>query len=87
MKNIKEYMDDPRILNDKLLMEAPEFVREVYAARLKNQDEHNVLSPEYAEHCHETAGALFARFGIIPEYVNLTGQGKLKPRAPEAVGK
>jgi hypothetical protein len=81
MKTIQDYKNDPRILNDKLLMEAPEAVREVYAARLKNQDEYNVLSPEYADHCHETADSLFARFGITPQYVNLSGQGKLKPLA------
>jgi hypothetical protein len=87
MKTIQDYKNDPRILNDKLLMEAPEAVRDVYAARLKNQDEHDVLSPEYADYCHKTAGSLFARFGIIPEYANLSGQGKLRPHLPQAVGK
>jgi hypothetical protein len=74
----QEYMDDPRILSDKRLMEAPESVREVYAARLKIQDEHDILSPEYAEHCHRTAESLFARFGITPEYANLSGQGRIQ---------
>jgi hypothetical protein len=87
MKTIKDYMNDPRILDDKLLMDAPDPVREVYAARLRNQDEHNVLSPEYADHCHKTAASLFAQFGITPEYANLSGQGKLKPRVPAPVGK
>jgi hypothetical protein len=38
-KTVKDYMNDPRILNDPGMAEALEPVREIHAIRLKIQDE------------------------------------------------
>jgi len=38
-KTIEDYMNDPRILEDKSIMEAHPCIREIYAARLRMQDE------------------------------------------------
>jgi hypothetical protein len=70
MKTIENYMDDPRILSDKGVMEAPLCIREIHAVRLKLQDEYNVFSSEYAVQCHKTTEALFAKYGKTPLYAD-----------------
>jgi hypothetical protein len=84
-KTVEEYMNDPRILNDSGIMEAPECIREIHAIRLKIQEEHDVFSSEYTEHCHKTAEAFFADSGITPHYADLAGQERVSQ--PMAVGK
>jgi hypothetical protein len=75
MKTVQEYMNDPRILGDPGLMAGPEEIRVIHAIRLKQHD-------ETAFHRKRT-DAMFAGLGLpLPEYVNLSGQGKLKPRQP-----
>ena len=39
MKTLQDYLNDPRIVNDPLMAEALEPIREIHAARLMIQDE------------------------------------------------
>jgi hypothetical protein len=82
MKTIQEYMNDPRILNDPLMENALEPVKEIHAIRLKIQDETAGMTvAEESEYRRKKAERLFAEFGFpSPHYVDLSGQGKLQPR-------
>jgi hypothetical protein len=81
-KTIEDYMNDPRLLEDT----SPWPVREVHAARLKIQDETaGMTTRERAEYSQKKIADFFG--GTPPRLVDLSGQGKLKPRTPEAVGK
>jgi hypothetical protein len=84
VKTIQEYMNDPRMLNDPAMSGALEPVREIHAARLMIQDETARMTPaEKAAYHKRNAEALFSGLGLpLPQYVNLSGQGKLKPRMP-----
>jgi hypothetical protein len=86
MKTIQEYMNDPRMLNDPDMSGALEPVREIHAIRLMIQDETAGMgTAEKAVYNKRCVADLFAGFGLPPpKYVNLSGQGKMKPR--EAVG-
>jgi hypothetical protein len=77
-------MNDPRMLNDPDMSGALEPVREIHAIRLMIQDETaSMNAAERAAYHKRNAAALFAGLGLPPpQYVNLSGQGKLKPRAP-----
>jgi hypothetical protein len=77
------------MLNDPGMAGSLEPVKEIHAARLMIQDETNgMTSAEKAAYHKRNAAALFADLGLPPpQYVNLSGQGKLKPRFPQAVGK
>jgi hypothetical protein len=46
-----------------------------------------MTSAEENDYYSRKARHLFADTGDVPQCVNLSGQGKLKPRVPEAVGK
>jgi len=83
MKAIQEYMNDPRMLNDPAMAVALEPVREIHAIRLMLQDETAKMNTtEKAAFHKREAAALFSSLGLpTPEYVNLTGKGKLKPKA------
>ena len=83
MKTVQEYMNDPRMLNDPAMAKALEPVKEIHAIRLMIQDETAAMSAaEKAAYHKQGAADLFASLGLPPpKYVNLTGQGKLKPRA------
>jgi hypothetical protein len=70
MRTIENYMNDPRILSDKEVMEAPLCIREIHAVRLKLQDEYDVFSPEYAAQCHKTTEAFFVQYGKTPPYAD-----------------
>ena len=48
-KTVEEYMNDPRILEDNAIMEAHPIIREIYAARLKIQDEREQIGWEEYE--------------------------------------
>jgi hypothetical protein len=71
MKTVKDYLNDPRLVNDPDMQDVPACIKEVHAIRLKLQDEHDVLSPEYADYCHKRTQALFAESGITPRYATL----------------
>jgi hypothetical protein len=70
-------MNDPRILNDREIMEAPECIREIHAIRLKIQEEYDVFSSDYADHCHKTTEVFFAGSSVTPHYADLAEQGRV----------
>jgi hypothetical protein len=83
MKTVQEYMHDPRILNDPGMAEALEPVREIHAIRLKIQDETaNMTTEERISFINNKGREALARHGLSSRIVNLSGQGKLKPRQP-----
>ena len=83
MKTMQEYMNDSRMLNDPAMAGALEPVKEIHAIRLMIHDE--TVGMNVAEKTASRkleAVALFSSLGLpAPEYVNLTGKGKLKPKA------
>ena len=83
MKTIQEYMNDPRMLNDAAMSGALEPVKEIHAIRLMLQDETAKMNTiEKAAYHKREVATLFTNLGLpAPEYVNLTGKGKLKPTA------
>jgi hypothetical protein len=82
MKTVQEYMNDPRMLNDPGMAEALEPIKEIHAIRLMIQDETAGMSAaEIAAYNKKCVTDLFASIGLPPpKYVNLSGQGKVKPR-------
>jgi hypothetical protein len=84
LKTVQEYMNDPRITGDPGLMAGPEEIRIIHAIRLKQHDETAGMSFEEQLAFHrKRADAMFTGLGLpLPEYVNFSGQGKLKPRQP-----
>ena len=82
MKTIQEYMTDPRMLEDPDMAGALEPVKEIHAIRLMIQDETaGMTATEKAAYNKKCVADLFAGVGLPPpEYVDRTGQGKLKPR-------
>jgi hypothetical protein len=84
MKTIQDYLTDSRILDDPDMAAALEPVKAIHAARLMIHDETaGMTAAEKAAYHKKNAAALFSDQGLpLPEYVNLSGQGKLKPRQP-----
>jgi hypothetical protein len=84
MRTAQEYMNDPRLLNDPGMAGALEPVREIHAARLMIQDETaGMTAAQKSEYLKKNTLAMFAGMGLPPQQiVNLSGQGKLKPRQP-----
>jgi hypothetical protein len=82
MKTVQDYLNDPRITGDPGLMSGPEEIRIIHAIRLKQQDETAGMSFEEKAVFHrKKTDAVFAGLGLpLPEYVNLSGQGKLQPK-------
>jgi hypothetical protein len=82
MKTMQDYINDPRILNDNGLMNGPEEIRIIHAARLRLQDETaGMTTAQKSEYLKKNTLAMFASMGLPPpQIVNLSGQGKLKPR-------
>jgi hypothetical protein len=81
MKTVTDYLNDPRILSDPDMAEAPEPVREIHAVRLMLQDETAGMSGSEKVAFLNTEGrAALARRGLESRIVNLSGRGKLKPR-------
>jgi hypothetical protein len=78
MKTVQEYMNDPRITEDPGLMASPKEIRTIHAIRLKQHDETAGMSFEEKTEFHrKRTDAMFASLGLpLPEYVNLSGQGK-----------
>jgi len=83
MKTVHDYLNDPRITGEPDLMAGPEEIRTIHAIRLKQQDETEGMSfKEKAFRHQEKTDAMFAALGLpLPEYVNLSGQGKLQVKA------
>jgi len=83
MKTVQDYFIDPRIKDDPGLMSGPEEIRIIHAIRLKQQDETSGMTYEEKAVFHQKrTDAMFASLGLpLPQYVNMAGQGKLKPRA------
>jgi hypothetical protein len=84
VKTVQEYLTDPRILNDPAMSGVLEPVKEIHAILLMIQDETAGMTPEEkAAYQRRNAAALFSGLGLpLPQYVNLSGQGKIKPRQP-----
>jgi hypothetical protein len=81
-KTLDDYLNDPRILEDQEMMEAPECIREIHAIRLKLQDETEGMTPEeHANHVNQKAKAILARWGLLHLYVD---SAKQKAAPPEA---
>jgi hypothetical protein len=91
MKTVEEYMKDPRIVDDPEIAAASDMIKEIYAIRLRIQDQTAGMTPDQLEKYHrkrrEEADAECARLGFKLNYVDLSGQGKLQPREREVVGK
>jgi hypothetical protein len=81
MKTVQDYLNDSRITGDPGLMSGSDEIRTIHAIRLKQQDETFGMSYEEKAAFHrEKTEAMFASFGLPPPvYVNLSGQGKLRP--------
>jgi hypothetical protein len=63
------------------MAEAFEPIREINAIRLMLQDETKGMSTaERVEHYNKEGRAILAKHGLDSRIVNLSGQGKLKPR-------
>jgi hypothetical protein len=82
MKTVQDYLNDPRITSDSGLMSCPEEIKIIHAIRLKQQDETAGMTFEEKSAFHrKNTDAIFASLGLPPpEYVNLSGQGRLKPK-------
>jgi hypothetical protein len=60
-------------LNDPSLMDEPQALREVHAARLKIQDEIKDMTPdEQRIYFHDGTLAILAEYGIIPRYADFS---------------
>jgi len=74
-KTVKDYMNDPRILEDSEIMEAPECIREIHAIRLKLQDERAGMTiEEHVAYVNEKAKAILARWGLSHLYADYPKQ-------------
>jgi hypothetical protein len=82
MKTVEDYLNDPRILNDPLMVGSLEPIRRIHAIRLKMQDETAGMTTAEISALHKKEiNEYFASRGLPPpQYVDFTGQGKLKPR-------
>ena len=82
MKTVTDYMNDPRLLNDPEMAEALEPIREIHAARLMLQDETaGMTTTEKIAFINARGRETLAKLGLTPNIVNLSGKGKLKPKA------
>ena len=80
-KTVKDYMNDPRILEDSEIMEAPECIREIHAIRLKLQDERAGMTiEEHVAYVNEKAAAFLARAGMRPMTIDFTKQESARTR-------
>jgi hypothetical protein len=73
MKTLADYLNHPEIVNE------PMALREIHAIRLMQQDETKDMTTEQRqEYAHRKAMAFFAESGYTPQFVNLTGQGRVR---------
>jgi hypothetical protein len=62
-KTVNDYMNDPRILNDREVMAAPRCIREIHAIRLKIQDQTAGMTPsERTKYYNKRSAAFLSRF-------------------------
>jgi hypothetical protein len=91
MKTVQEYMNDPRIVDDPEIAEAPEFIKEIYAIRLRIQDKTAGMTKEqlkeYRREQRERVDADCARLGFTIPYADVDEHGLLKSREMEAVAR
>ena len=74
-KTVKDYMNDPRILDDLEMMAAPECIREIHAIRLKLQDETAAMTPEeHIDHVNKKGKEILSRWGLTHLYANFPRQ-------------
>jgi len=82
MKTVADYMNDPRLLNDPEMAGALEPIREIHAARLMLQDETiGMTATEKVAFINARGKETLAKLGLTPKIINLSGKGKLKPKA------
>ena len=75
-------MNDPRILNDSEMAETLEPIKEIHATRLLPQDETAGMTiKEKVAFMNARGKETLAQCGLTPKIANLSGQGKLRPRA------
>jgi len=86
MKTVADYMNDPRLLNDPEMAGALEPIREIHAIRLMLQDETaGMNTAEKVAFINARGKETLVRLGLTPKIVNLSGQGKLKPKVVAGV--
>jgi len=72
---VKDYINDPRILEDPEMTEAPECIREIHAIRLKLQDETDGMTPEeHADYVNKKGKAILDRWGLSHLYADSAKQ-------------
>ena len=82
MKTVADYMNDPRLLNDPEMAGALEPIREIHAVRLMLQDETiGMTATEKVAFINARGKETLAKLGLTPKIINLSGKGKLKPKA------
>jgi len=75
VKTVEDYMNDPRILEDSEIMEAPECIREIHAIRLKLQDETEGMTvEEHVAYVNEKAKEILTRWGLSHLYTSCPKQ-------------
>ena len=79
MKTIKDYMNDPRMLNDPGMAEALEPVKEIHAIRLKIQDEtSNMTMEERIKFINSRSRESLSKRGLISRILSHTNQEEAK---------
>jgi hypothetical protein len=85
MKTMQDYLNDPRITQDKGLMSGPPELVPIHAARLQIQDETAGMSvQERVDYLNHKAAAILAPMGIKIS-PGFPGQGKLAARPSATV--
>jgi hypothetical protein len=78
LKTVQEYLSDPRMLNDPGMVKALEQIKEIYAIRLKLQDETaGMTEAGRIEYINKKGREALARNGLLARLANLSAQGKL----------
>jgi hypothetical protein len=80
-KTVNDYMNDPRILEDSEMMEAPECIREIHAIRLMLQDETaGMTTEEHVNYVNRKAEAFMEKHGLMHLYL---GSEKKESKSPQ----
>ena len=75
VKTVDDYLNDPRILEDTEMMEAPECIREIHAIRLKLQDEAAGMTiEEHVDHVNKKGKEILDRWGMAHLYADFPKQ-------------
>ena len=85
-KSVKDYMNDPRILEDTEMMEAPECIREIHAIRLKLQDETaGMTTEEHVNYINRKAEAFMEQHGLTHLYAGSAAREVLRTAVSEPI--